>query len=218
MVTTGNNPLATKTGRISRRNAGEIYSFDERFRYKAATQPHNMQLCSLRINGKSAGIMLEKTEFEEDAVTFEFGLFHRVYRVTLRYDEILLVGNGCDLVLEEEKEPLDLEEMEVMTSKINDATNGGLRILTDLYPDAREAVITGGKFRTYHGQHTQSAMLSMKNGIWYMLDFGGESEWMNPVKAYMRETGLDVEETLRKIYGLYVAKSEHEEKKGGELC
>lgn len=219
VVTTSYNPLATKTGRISRRNAGTIYSFDECFRYKAAQMPHNNQLCLLRINGNNTGISLIIYEFEKEVVTFKFALFNRGYTVNLRYDEILLVGKGCDIVLEqEETEPLDLDEMNEMTSKIYKATNGGIRIFTDMYPDSRETIITGGKFRTYNGQRTPSAILSNKNGIWYMTDFGGESEPKNAVQAYMIKTGLGVDETLRKLYGLYVAKSEHEEQKGGAKC
>lgn len=218
MVSTGNNIFATKTGRISRKNAGDLYSFDERFRYKAAQKPHNNQLCWLRINGNSTGILLISSEFEKEVVTFKFALFNRVYTVELRYDEILLVGKGCDIVLEqEETEPLDLDEMNEMTSKIYKATNGGIRIFTDMYPDSRETIITGGKFRTYNGQRTPSAILSNKNGIWYMTDFGGESEPKNAVQAYMIKTGLGVDETLRELYGLYVAQSEHEEQKEG-LC
>lgn len=117
------------------------------------------------------------------------------------------VGKGGDIQIEkEEPKPLDLDEMNEMASKIYKATNGGIRIFTDMYPEARETVITGGKFRTYNGQHTPSAMLTTKSGMWYMVDFGGDSEPTNAIKVYMNKTGLGVDETLRKLFELYVAK------------
>lgn len=104
MITSGKNPFATTTGRISRKNAGDLYSFDERFRYKAATQPHNMQLCWLNLNGKSTGILLIQSKFEKEAMTLQFSLFGRLFSVELQYSEILTVGKGKDIVLEQEEQ------------------------------------------------------------------------------------------------------------------
>ena len=103
MIASGKNPFATTTGRISRKNAGDLYSFDERFRYKAATQPHNMQLCWLNLNGQSTGILLIQSNFEQEAVTFQFSLFNRVYSVKLQYNEILTVGKGKDIIIEDDR-------------------------------------------------------------------------------------------------------------------
>lgn len=102
MITSGNNPFATTTGRISRKNAGDLYSFDERFRYKAATQPHNMQLCWLNLNGQSTGVLLLQSKFDQESVTFQFSLFNRVYSVKLQYNEILTVGKGKDIIIEDD--------------------------------------------------------------------------------------------------------------------
>lgn len=101
MITSGKNPFATTTGRISRKNAGDLYSFDEHFRYKAATQPNNMQLCWLYMNGQNTGVLLIQSKFEQEAVTFQFSLFNRVYSVKLQYNEILMVGKGKDIIIED---------------------------------------------------------------------------------------------------------------------
>lgn len=77
--------------------------------------------------------------------------------------------------------------MSDLKSKILDATNGGLDILLDLYPSAREVVHgSAKKFKMREEERTPSATIREKQGVWYVCDFGGEGRETNCFDAYMQ--------------------------------
>ena len=71
---------------------------------------------------------------------------------------------------------------------ILDATNGGLSILIDLYPSARE-VVNGNqkKFKMRESERTPSATIRKVKDEWKVCDFGGEGREINCFDAYMSE-------------------------------
>lgn len=76
------------------------------------------------------------------------------------------------------------------------ATDGGLNIILDLYPQARDCVGAVNKKFKMRDERTASACLrrfnSQKYGqIWQVTDFGGEGHAENAIDLYMRENNLD---------------------------
>lgn len=76
------------------------------------------------------------------------------------------------------------------------ATDGGLRIILDLYPQAKACIENKSKHFAIRNERTPSASLrqydSQKYGkIWQVTDFGGEGIGENAISAYMRENGID---------------------------
>lgn len=74
-------------------------------------------------------------------------------------------------------------------------TDGGLRIILDLYPQAR-AALDGKKHFAIRDEKTPSASLreynSAKYGrIWQVTDFGGEGRGENAISLWMNEHGYD---------------------------
>ena len=81
--------------------------------------------------------------------------------------------------------------MSDLKSKILEATNGGLDILLDLYPSAREVVHgSAKKFKMREEERTPSATIREKQGVWYVCDFGGEGREINCFDAYMQYHGI----------------------------
>ena len=81
--------------------------------------------------------------------------------------------------------------MSDLKSKILEATNGGLDILLDLYPSAREVVHgSAKKFKMREEERTPSATIREKQGVWYVCDFGGEGRETNCFDAYMQYHGI----------------------------
>lgn len=86
-----------------------------------------------------------------------------------------------------------------------DRTHGGLDILLDLYPSAREVVEgSAKKFKMRPEERTASATIREKNGVWHVCDFGGEGKEMNCFDAYMYENRLSYfSEALHQLAAQY---------------
>lgn len=71
---------------------------------------------------------------------------------------------------------------------ILDATDGGLSILLDLYPSAKD-VVNGKqkKFKIRESERTPSATIRKTKDEWKVCDFGGEGREINCFDAYMSE-------------------------------
>ena len=78
-----------------------------------------------------------------------------------------------------------------LKQEILNATNGGLDVLLALYPDARECVGNKNKkFKMRPEERTASAVISEKDGVWYVKDFGDSEHAMNCFDAYMKENDI----------------------------
>jgi hypothetical protein len=76
------------------------------------------------------------------------------------------------------------------------ATNGGLDIILDIYPQAKDCVNVKNKHFAIRNERTPSACLrqydSPKYGkIWQVTDFGGEGRGENAIGIYMQENSFD---------------------------
>lgn len=83
----------------------------------------------------------------------------------------------------------------IKAEDILNKTDGGLRIILDLYPQAR-AALEGKKHFAIRDEKTPSASLreynSSKYGkIWQVTDFGGEGRGENAISLWMKEHGYD---------------------------
>ncbi len=78
-----------------------------------------------------------------------------------------------------------------LKSEILKATHGGLNLLLDLYPSARE-VVSGNarKFKMRADERTASATIREKDGVWYVCDFGDDGREINCFDAYMRANNV----------------------------
>ena len=95
----------------------------------------------------------------------------------------------------------------VKKEKLYAATNGGLDIILDYYPQAR-MVLDDPKvkhFKRRPNERTASATLrqSPKTGVWQVTDFGDEGSAMSPLDIVMKEDGLTFTEALLKMCGRF---------------
>lgn len=79
-----------------------------------------------------------------------------------------------------------------LKQEILNATDGGLDILCDIFPEARETVGNKKKFKI-RDEKTPSAMLykSPKTDYWTVKDFGDTIPAMNAIDAFMWSEGID---------------------------
>ena len=83
----------------------------------------------------------------------------------------------------------------ITAAQIFAATEQGLRIITDLYPQAADCIGTKKHFRI-RDERTPSASLCRRESqsqgpLWYVTDFGGEGRGMNGIDLYMKHHGMD---------------------------
>ena len=78
----------------------------------------------------------------------------------------------------------------IKVEQIYEATHGGLDIILDLYPQAKDCVGAKNKHFAIRNEKTPSACLRQVNGIWKVTDFGGEGRAESPIDLYMHETGI----------------------------
>lgn len=104
----------------------------------------------------------------------------------------------------------------IKVEDILQATNGGLNIILDIYPQARACVNVKNKHFAIRKEHTPSASLrlyeSNKYGkIWQVTDFGGDGRGENAIDIYMHENGFDrsrFTEALLQLAAKYGVKDE----------
>ena len=77
----------------------------------------------------------------------------------------------------------------IKIEQVYEATHGGLDIILDLYPQAKDCVGVKNKHFAIRDEKTPSACLRQVNGIWKVTDFGGEGRAESPIDLFMRETG-----------------------------
>lgn len=96
------------------------------------------------------------------------------------------------------------------------ATNGGLNIIHDLYPQSIGCEqSTNKKFKTRNSEKTASANLKLaSDGVWIVTDFGDASRKpMNAIQCYAFEKGLDFGEAIKEIAARYNILSTEEQAK-----
>lgn len=79
----------------------------------------------------------------------------------------------------------------IKVEKIYEATRGGLDIILDLYPQAKDCVGVKNKHFRIRDEKTPSACLREVNGVWKVTDFGGEGRAESAIDLYMREMNID---------------------------
>ena len=70
------------------------------------------------------------------------------------------------------------------------ATNSGLDILYYYLPQARGLAGTKKKFKARLDERTPSAVIELVNGIWSVIDYGGEGKPESPIDICMKEEGI----------------------------
>lgn len=104
----------------------------------------------------------------------------------------------------------------IKAEDIFEATNGGLDIILNIYPQARVCVDTKNKHFAIRNERTPSTCLREYNSerygkIWQVTDFGGEGRGENAISIYMRENGIDrsrYNEALLQLASQYGVKDE----------
>lgn len=77
------------------------------------------------------------------------------------------------------------------------ATDGGLDVILDYYPQAAEVVGTKNKFRMRRDERTPSATIRQKqDGTWVVTDFGDDGHEMNAIDVVMKERRLQFREAV----------------------
>lgn len=77
------------------------------------------------------------------------------------------------------------------------ATDGGLAVILDYYPQAAEVVGTKNKFRLRREERTPSATIRQKqDGTWVVTDFGDDGHEMNAIDVVMKERHLQFREAV----------------------
>ena len=98
--------------------------------------------------------------------------------------------------------------------KILDATDGGLKIILDYYPDAAKAAQDQRlKFKVRKGEKTPSASLKkIQDGTWIVTDWGADSQHRNAIQLCMYEENLDFRPALEFLAAKYGVTGEKGEK------
>lgn len=93
------------------------------------------------------------------------------------------------------------------------ATNGGLDIITSLYPDAAESAHRPNrKFKTRE-EKTASAKLNLStDGNYLVIDFGGDNHSRNAINCYVLEQKCDYQTALKELAARYNVVSIAEQK------
>ena len=92
------------------------------------------------------------------------------------------------------------------------ATNGGLDIIFQLYPQAIGSDVKHNRKFKIHDEKTASASLKKADdGNWLVTDFGDDSKPRNGILCYMKEKGLEYVEALRELAVLYNVVSEEKQ-------
>lgn len=80
----------------------------------------------------------------------------------------------------------------ITAQNIFNATNGGLDIILDLFPQARICLNnTKAKFKKRENEQTASAHIIEKGGVWFLKDFGEPGKGKNAIRLYMEEHFMD---------------------------
>lgn len=88
--------------------------------------------------------------------------------------------------------------MFVDKQQIFDATDGGLNIITDYYPEARKAVERKGTKFSIRPEKTPSCTLKLaEDGVWLLTDFGDDSKPKNAIMICMELEGLSYGEACQ---------------------
>lgn len=93
----------------------------------------------------------------------------------------------------------------IEAQQILDATNGGLDIIFQLYPDAIGSETKHNrKFKVRDDEKTASASLKQADDRnWLVTDFGGDSQPRNAIQCYMFEKGLGYVPAIRELAANY---------------
>jgi hypothetical protein len=89
---------------------------------------------------------------------------------------------------------------------ILDATNGGLEIILNLFPQASGCETNKNKkFKLRDSEKTPSCSLKQNtaDGNWLVTDFGGDSQPRNAISLYAHEKGLDWPTALQELAASY---------------
>lgn len=80
----------------------------------------------------------------------------------------------------------------ITVDQIYAATNGGLDIIFDIYPQARGCEETKNKhFKAREGENTASACLRKFGDVWKVTDFGGSGHAESAIDIYIRENNIE---------------------------
>lgn len=101
--------------------------------------------------------------------------------------------------------------IESQINAIYGATHGGLDILSMLYPAIANRKSDKEKIKV-RDEKTPSASLRVYNGIYYLIDFGGDAKTHDAFDWYAADKGIDRYEAIKTLYQKYVGKPEEEEK------
>lgn len=96
--------------------------------------------------------------------------------------------------------------MNDLQEKILDATNGGLDIILNYYPNARE----GKNFKIRDERTASTSLKRVDGGVYVVTDWGADSKPMNAIAVFSKEEGMSYKEAMLQLgrqYNLLEGKS-----------
>lgn len=82
-----------------------------------------------------------------------------------------------------------------LQDKILDATNGGLDIILNYYPNARE----GKNFKIRDERTASTSLKRVDGGVYVVTDFGADSKPMNAIAVFAKEEGMAYKEAMTQL-------------------
>ena len=87
-----------------------------------------------------------------------------------------------------------------MLKAIYKATDNGMKIITEYFPEADECRRKGTLFKAYPKQRTPSCLIIDHNGVWYILGFSETRNPISPIGLFMFENNLPFRKALERLY------------------
>lgn len=87
-----------------------------------------------------------------------------------------------------------------MLQAIYKATDNGMKIITEYYPEAEECRLKNDFFKAYPKQRTPSCMIIDHNGVWYILGLVEGGGPTSPIGLFMMEEHLPFRKALERLY------------------
>lgn len=89
--------------------------------------------------------------------------------------------------------------MSDISQKILDASNGGLDIILNYYPNARE----GRNFKIREERTASASLFKHQSGVWLVTDFGDDSKPLNAIGVFAKEEGISYRDAILQLGSQY---------------
>lgn len=87
-----------------------------------------------------------------------------------------------------------------MLKAIYKATDNGMKIITEYFPEAEECRRKGTLFKAYPKQRTPPCLIIDHNGVWHILGFSETRSLISPIGLFMFKNHLPFRKALERLY------------------